>query len=254
MMLMHTAKLAEPMMVLEEMGWVVVDVRMISVRDELAEGIDLTLNGSEIMETLIMTMADAPQVDYPLRLGSLAKSVEMELRLPLVPEFIPQGFAELAFVVVLLLVVVLVMLLAVIPIDDCPDGSHQTEKRHRKILKDHPISFTGCCKWQDTARGVRTVKARYRRRRDFDPGYLWLFGIIAVRFLSPHEPTGTETQAHAERFMLGKLTFVNDSTEIGIQTTMISTFTYIFLIPREMDGPATVHMEAKSVLNKNSCT
>ncbi|KAK0499278.1 hypothetical protein EDD18DRAFT_1102652 [Armillaria luteobubalina] len=157
-------------------------------------------------------MADAPQVDYPLRLGSLAKSVEMELKLPLVAEFIPQGFAELVFVVVLLLIVVLVMPLAVIPIvvDDCPDGSHKTEKRHRKFLNDHPITFTGCCKWRDTAKGVRAVMARDRRPRDFDPGYLWLFGIVAVRFLSPHELTGTETQAHTERFLLGKLTLGMD--------------------------------------------
>ncbi|KAK0499351.1 hypothetical protein EDD18DRAFT_1329599 [Armillaria luteobubalina] len=141
---------AEPFelgMILEELERIAVADVLIIVTEELEEESDVTLNDSDVLVDVKVQklwarvsavgssfghrgtmqfkrtgIADAPQVEYPLRVGSLAESVELALRLSLFLELALLVFSGIVLVVVLSSIVVLVALPAAIlvVVEDCP--------------------------------------------------------------------------------------------------------------------------------------
>ncbi len=133
-------------------------------------------------------IADAPQVEYPLRLGSSAESVELALRLPLLLEFVLLIVVELEFsvvelvlVIVLLLIVVLVALPAVIlvVVKDCPWMGVTKQSRQTDItLNDSSrIFFAGCCDDKMRKRSKRCTR-NYGERQESSGFRSGIFVII----------------------------------------------------------------------------
>ncbi|KAK0432917.1 hypothetical protein EV421DRAFT_1910473 [Armillaria borealis] len=154
------AELAGSLTVLDALERVAVAERLVLVIDELEKDIDVTLKDSDVLVDAKVQKLWArvsavgssfgnkettQSVEYPLRLGSSADSVELALRLLLLLELVLFILVELELVVVLSLIVVAVELpaLTLVVVGDCPwtAATKQSRETGRTLRDWSRISF-----------------------------------------------------------------------------------------------------------------
>ncbi len=106
---------------------------------------------------------DGPHVEYPLRLGSSAESVELALRLPLLfklalPLDVELDAKDVGWLIAVP-VTLPVMLAEVVAVDDCPRTTAMRQSSEKGTTLENPRGISG------EKKGERTARVRQQAQR-----------------------------------------------------------------------------------------